>query len=111
MVGGSAYGKPLSDVRLRACIRLWSPCNAREILDSTGNVLPFQVTTDLGESVRIIAAIPLPYAEKGGFWNRDLGLVVLALRAAGHDATFVALNGEADSSGEKPLRLASRETM
>jgi glycosyltransferase involved in cell wall biosynthesis len=40
---------------------------------------------------RILACLPLPYSEEGGFWNRDLGLIVRKLRVMGHDAWLVAL--------------------
>ena len=61
--------------------------------------------------LKIVAAIPLPYAENVGYWSRDLGLVVVALKTLGHDATFVALGEESDPIGDKPLKLVSRKTM
>jgi hypothetical protein len=61
--------------------------------------------------MKILAAIPLTYWEGGEFWSRDLGLVVLALRAAGHDAHFVALGQEDHATDDRPVKLISRKTM
>ena len=60
--------------------------------------------------MKILAAIPLQYWDGGGFWDRDLGLVVLALRSAGHDAFFVAL-GDQQDPGDRPLKVVSRKVM
>lgn len=60
--------------------------------------------------MKILAAIPMSYSHNGGFWQRDLGLVVLALRALGHEAYFVALGEESEPS-EWPLKLITRGQM
>ncbi len=50
---------------------------------------------------RILALLPIPYSDGGGFWFRDLGLLVRTLRAMGHDAWLVTLpmpHGEGPTS-------------
>jgi glycosyltransferase involved in cell wall biosynthesis len=56
---------------------------------------------------RIFFAIPLVYDPRGGFWTRDSGLVVLALRKMGHDAWLVALGDPAASPEGRPIVRAS----
>lgn len=52
--------------------------------------------------MKILSFIPLKYSASGAFWERDLGLVTLGLRALGKDAWFVALPGDPPEKG-KPL--------
>jgi glycosyltransferase involved in cell wall biosynthesis len=61
-------------------------------------------------AVRWLTAIPLPYAENGGFWDRDAGLACLALRELGVDAKFVAL-GTPQESEHPPLIVATFDQM
>jgi glycosyltransferase involved in cell wall biosynthesis len=56
---------------------------------------------------RILFAIPLLYRPDGGFWTRDSGLVVLALRQMGHDAWLVALGDSSASPEGRPIVRAS----
>lgn len=44
--------------------------------------------------MKIISAIPIHYSSQGSFWERDLGLVTIALRNLGIDAWFSALQGD-----------------
>lgn len=60
--------------------------------------------------MKILAFIPLEYAQHGEFWQRDLGLVVLALRDQGHDAYFVALGTKHPDQKQYPLLLVSYQT-
>ncbi len=60
--------------------------------------------------MKVICAIPLGYCDSGSFWERDLGLVVLALRERGVDAWFCAIKGEEPLVG-RPLLTATREEM
>ena len=55
--------------------------------------------------MKILAFIPLPYCAEGQFWQRDLGLVVLALRKLGHEAFFVALGATHKDQQNHPLLL------
>jgi len=50
------------------------------------------------EEMRIIFAIPLVYSNSGSFWERDLGLVVQALRKTGHDALVLLHPGKRGTS-------------
>lgn len=52
----------------------------------------------------ILTATPMPYRDNIGFFDRDAGLLCLALRAAGLNARFVAL-GEPEERTEPPLIL------
>lgn len=61
-------------------------------------------------AARWLTAIPLPYAEDGGFWDRDAGLACLGLRELGVDAKFVAL-GMPQESEQPPLIIATIEQM
>ncbi len=61
--------------------------------------------------MRIIFAIPLVYSNSGSFWERDLGLVVLALQKMGHDAWFCAIRGDEIPPEGRPLIMASRDEM
>ena len=40
---------------------------------------------------KILFAIPIPFDSPGGFWTRDSGLLVLALRDMGYDAWLITL--------------------
>lgn len=59
---------------------------------------------------RWFTAIPLPYAEDGGFWDRDAGLACLGLRELGVDAKLVAL-GAPQGSAQPPLVTATLAQM
>lgn len=56
----------------------------------------------MSRTLRIFSFIPLFFSKSGSFWERDLGLVTLGLRALGHDAWFVALSGDPPEEG-RPL--------
>jgi len=60
--------------------------------------------------MKILAFIPLEYAQHGEFWQRDLGLVILALRDLGHEALFVALGTSHDDQKTYPLLLITYQT-
>ncbi|MEI6377725.1 MAG: glycosyltransferase, partial [bacterium] len=60
--------------------------------------------------MKILFAIPLVYSNSGSFWERDLGLVVVALRKMGVDAWFCAIKGEEPLVG-RPLLTATREEL
>ena len=65
-----------------------------------------------GRRLRILALLPLVYGDTYGFWNRDLGLIVRALRALGHDAWLVALYAADQTPGpDKPVIRATREEL
>lgn len=53
--------------------------------------------------MRIISFIPLKYSTAGAFWERDLGLVTLGLRALGADAWFATLPGDSVEKGSPLL--------
>jgi len=61
--------------------------------------------------MRIIFAIPLAYSNNGSFWERDLGLVVLAMQRMGHDVRFCTIQGNEVPPVGMPLLEASREEM
>jgi glycosyltransferase involved in cell wall biosynthesis len=61
-------------------------------------------------AARWLTAIPLPYAEDGGFWDRDAGLACLGLRELGVDAKFVAL-GTPRETEQPPLIVATLDQM
>lgn len=56
---------------------------------------------------RILACVPMPYSETGGFWFRDLGLITLTLREMGYDASLVTLKREEDEKTTSPVIGAS----
>jgi len=58
--------------------------------------------------MKIISAIPIPYSSRGSFWERDLGLVTLALRSCGANAWFTSLPGD-DVPDGMPYIPATRE--
>jgi glycosyltransferase involved in cell wall biosynthesis len=60
---------------------------------------------------RILFAIPIPYGPDWGFWTRDSGLVVLALRKMGYDAWLVALGDASTVTTDRPVLPVSLETM
>jgi len=60
---------------------------------------------------RILFAIPISYTLNPGFWTRDSGLVVLALRKMGYDAWFVALGDASTVTTDRPVLPVSLETM
>jgi glycosyltransferase involved in cell wall biosynthesis len=60
---------------------------------------------------RILFAIPIPYGPDWGFWTRDSGLVVLALRKMGYDAWLVALGDASTVTTDRPILPVSLETM
>lgn len=60
--------------------------------------------------MRLICAIPIPYRSQGSFWERDLGLVTLALRRLGIDAWFSALLGDTAPPG-MPFISARRDQL
>jgi len=60
---------------------------------------------------RILFAIPLPYGPDWGFWTRDSGLVVLALRKMGYDAWLVALGDSTTVTEGQPVLPISLEDM
>jgi len=60
---------------------------------------------------RILFAIPIPYGPDGGFWTRDSGLVVLALRKMGYDAWLVALGDASTDTSDGPILAINLETM
>ena len=60
---------------------------------------------------RILFAIPIPYGPDWGFWTRDSGLVVLALRKMGYDAWLVALGGSTTVTTDRPILPVSLKTM
>lgn len=61
---------------------------------------------------RILACLPLPYSEEGGFWNRDLGVVVRKLRTMGHDAWLVALKFPGyEPHPDSPVIVESKEKL
>lgn len=60
---------------------------------------------------RILFAIPLPYGPDWGFWTRDSGLVVLALRKMGYDCWLVALGGPTTITSDRPILPVSLEMM
>lgn len=67
---------------------------------------PMPLTT----SKRWFTAIPLPYSERGAFWDRDMGLICLGLKEAGVDARFVAL-GQPGVHDDVPLVLGKLEDL
>jgi glycosyltransferase involved in cell wall biosynthesis len=61
---------------------------------------------------RILACLPIPYSEEGGFWNRDLGLIVRQLRTMGHDAWLVALKCPGyEPHPDSPVIVASKNEL
>jgi glycosyltransferase involved in cell wall biosynthesis len=60
--------------------------------------------------MKILAFIPLGYSEHGQFWQRDLGIVVLALRELGHDASFITLGATHVDQKNYPLTLVDYQT-
>ena len=56
---------------------------------------------------RILFAIPIVYGHNFGFWIRDSGLVVLALREMGYDARLAALGDPAMPKEGHPILCAS----
>ncbi len=62
--------------------------------------------------MRILGFIALSYSDQGGFWYRDLGLLIRRLREMGHDAWLVAFKKEDDlPSGEWPVIVATPEEL
>jgi glycosyltransferase involved in cell wall biosynthesis len=62
--------------------------------------------------LRILAVLPIPYGDDPGFWYRDMGLIVRALRSLGHDAWLVALKGPSHvPSKDKPVIVAAKEEL
>jgi glycosyltransferase involved in cell wall biosynthesis len=60
---------------------------------------------------RILFAIPIPYGPDRGFWVRDSGLVVLALRKMGCDAWLVGLGDSTTVTEGRPVLAISLEEM
>jgi glycosyltransferase involved in cell wall biosynthesis len=61
---------------------------------------------------RILALLPIPYSDRGGFWNRDIGLVMRTLHAQGHDAWLVALKNPDDlPAAGFPVIVATKEEL
>ena len=56
---------------------------------------------------RILFAIPIPYSW-GGFWTRDSGLIVLALRKKGYDARLIALGDNEEAFSEATPIVTAR---
>ena len=56
---------------------------------------------------RIFFAIPIPYSW-GGFWTRDSGLIVLALRKKGYDARLIALGNNEEAFSEATPIVTAR---
>jgi glycosyltransferase involved in cell wall biosynthesis len=64
---------------------------------------------NLCEKYRIFAVMPIPYGDNWGFWYRDMGLVVRALRSMGYDAWLVALKDPTQvPSADKPVIVATK---
>ena len=68
------------------------------------------MTKELQKPGRWFCAIPVPYSEDGGFWERDSGLVVQGFRKLGVDSRFVAL-GPPTQREDKPLILCTLDQM
>jgi glycosyltransferase involved in cell wall biosynthesis len=60
---------------------------------------------------RILFAIPIPFGPNWGFWTRDSGLVVLALRKMGYDAWLVALGDSTTVTEGMPVLPVTLEEM
>jgi glycosyltransferase involved in cell wall biosynthesis len=60
---------------------------------------------------RIFFALPIPFGPRWGFWTRDSGLVVLALRKMGYDAWLVALGDAATETEGQPVLPVSLAEM
>jgi glycosyltransferase involved in cell wall biosynthesis len=60
---------------------------------------------------RILFAIPIPYGPDWGFWTRDSGLVVLALRKMGCDAWLVGLGDSTTVTEGRPVLAISLKEM
>ena len=60
---------------------------------------------------RILFAIPIPFGPRWGFWTRDSGLVVLALREMGYDAWLVALGDATTITEGMPVLCIPLEDM
>lgn len=58
--------------------------------------------------MKILAAIPLVYDSPASFLERDVGAVIVALRALGHEATFIALGDKKHEAEDLPLCLTTR---
>jgi glycosyltransferase involved in cell wall biosynthesis len=62
--------------------------------------------------MRILGFIALSYSDQGGFWYRDLGLLIRRLREMGHDAWLVAFKKEGDlPGGDWPVIVATQEDL
>jgi glycosyltransferase involved in cell wall biosynthesis len=69
-------------------------------------------SSDDKKRLRILALLPLVYGDTYGFWNRDVGLVVRALRSMGHDAWLVALYDPGQTPApDKPVIRATLEEL
>ena len=76
-------------------------------MDSTLPANPPPSISSSGDNQRILALLPIPYSDRGGFWFRDAGLVVATLREMGHDAWLVALPGPDSAETKQPVIQAS----
>ena len=72
--------------------------------------IPYPGDLSAIQSMKILAFIPLGYCTEGQFWQRDLGLVILALRDLGHEAFFVALGATHEDQQTHPLLLVDYRT-
>lgn len=60
-------------------------------------------------SRRILVVLPLAYGDDWGFWFRDAGLLVIALRSLGHVAHLVALRTPSQTPApDQPLFVATK---
>ena len=59
--------------------------------------------------MKILCFTPLPYGDGSGWWGRDLGLTVRALRQLGHDAQLVCYpTTHSKDPLDRPVRLISQ---
>lgn len=62
-------------------------------------------------SLRVLGLLPLPYTDRGGFWHRDVGLIVQTLRALGNDAKLVAYRTKEAESSQFPVLLGTADEL
>jgi glycosyltransferase involved in cell wall biosynthesis len=61
---------------------------------------------------RVLAVLPIPYTDGGGFWNRDVGLAMRKMHDAGHDAWLVAVKIPGEDNGTPyPVILGTWEEL
>lgn len=58
---------------------------------------------------RILTFLPLPYHGIPGDWHRDVGLITMELRRAGHDASMVMFESDVPIVDGEPVIVASRD--